>query len=190
MDSSLSGARKIRSVLSADLAEFQRLLGHLDTSDCVARFRQRLKPAARAAYAVEALANNQITLGCFAGSALCGVGELCHIAGTPRDTVELAVMVDRAWRRRGIATALVARLLEAAFDLQVARIVISGRADDPSIKRLAVRFGGSVSYIGFDFVSVIAISPNPMHQFSLRHAAPASRDAVPPASARPASDCR
>lgn len=170
MDGSRDGSQTIRSLLTADLVEFQRLLTHLDASDCVARFRHNLKPAERTAYASEALRNNQVTLGCFAGRALCGVGELCFVAGTPRDTLELAVIVDRVWRRRSIATALVARLLEAAFDLAVSRIMVSGSADDPAIKQLAVRFGGSVTYHGFDFVSIIPISNNPMHHFSLRNA--------------------
>lgn len=108
------GELQIREVRSGDEAAIDRLLGGLDAES---RYRRWFTGAVDIGGAEDWAAHPE---------RMGGVGLLAFIGGQPvghavlipagDDRAEVAFEVDALWRRRGIATALLTRLLEVAAD--------------------------------------------------------------------------
>jgi AAHS family 4-hydroxybenzoate transporter-like MFS transporter len=110
----LAGLR-VRQLGASDLPSVERHLVQLEPSDRRARFLCYRSDAAIAAYVRGIDPSCTVLVGAFDPSdRMVGLAE-AHPTDTPR-TVEVAVSIDPAFRRRGLGQRLVARALAVAFD--------------------------------------------------------------------------
>lgn len=93
----------IRALTANDVTAIRGMLTALDLASRCARFGWASSDAALAKHAGE-LAVRTTTLGAFIDRELCGILEI-YGGGNPR-SVEVAVVVDKRWRRRGLGRAM------------------------------------------------------------------------------------
>ena len=144
--SSLAGLC-LRQLGATDLAEVERHLLELRPSDRRARFLGDLSDAVIAAHARGLDPSGAIVIGAYCSSAgLIGLAE-----AYPTDalrTVEVAVSVDAAFRRRGLGRCLVARVLAFAFARGAESAEFDSAPDNHALARLVQSLGGRAGSLG------------------------------------------
>ncbi len=142
----LAGLR-VRQLGASDLPSVERHLVQLEPSDRRARFLYYRPDAAIAAYARGIDPSCTVLVGAFDPSdRMVGLAE-AHPTDTPR-TVEVAVSIDPAFRRRGLGQRLVARALALAFDrgMQSAEFVFA--PNNRALAGLVDALGGRITAPG------------------------------------------
>jgi GNAT superfamily N-acetyltransferase len=131
---------RLRRLGRADRAAVERHLLDLDTTDRASRFRTPLGDAAVRAYARALDLGRTMLVGAQGpDGALLGLAE-AHPGGTA--AVEVAVSVDAAHRRQGLARALLARALELAAGRGAVVAELAFTPGHAAIARLARSLGG------------------------------------------------
>jgi RimJ/RimL family protein N-acetyltransferase len=112
----------IRVLTPADAQRITDHLQRLDRSARRSRFGGNVSNHFLASYANMPRGYHTAALGCFEDDVLVGLGQLTILDTSHTDCAEAAMTVDRAWRDRGIGTALLARLAHLAADASAHRL--------------------------------------------------------------------
>jgi GNAT superfamily N-acetyltransferase len=157
---------KIRCLGWADEAALRRLLLALEPSARNERFNR----TAFSLHTEAAPKNADWVLGAFVDDALCGVAEIyCDKIDGDAD---VALAVDRAWRSKGIGTALLHTMMQIAAEANTNKLrMLFSRRNWP-MRRLAGKAGGRFDVI-FDTISV------EVNLFKLKQSSRARSSSVP-----------
>lgn len=148
---------QIRALTREDLPLFMHHLLRLEDPCRRLRFGGIATDTFIRDYAMRVDFDNTAVLGCFVDAELVGAAELRSLDAQWSRAAEAAFSVERAWRSRGIGTALMAGLIRQAADLRVARLFMSCHAFNRPIQRIADRFAAKLSFEGSDCTADIAV---------------------------------
>lgn len=158
--SGLSGT--IRKLFAADLPAFRAHLLRLDPASRHSRFIGVVTDAYLADYADRCLASRGLVFGYVEGGIVRGAAELqpFEIGGERR--AEAAFSVERGWRRRGIGSALFARLIVSARNRGAAALVVNCMSENGAMRALARRFSAEIVFERGDLIGTIkGLGPTP-----------------------------
>jgi GNAT superfamily N-acetyltransferase len=154
--------REVRGLQAADLAGFGRHLQRLE-SDCRrSRFGLAVSDAFLRDYADRVDLANTSVLGCFADGELRGVCELRSLRSQWCAEAELAFTVEKAWRGRGIGTALMAQAIRAARPLGIEHLYLTCHRGNRGMQCIAAKFAASMSYDDGECFADISMHCQPM----------------------------
>ena len=136
------------------------LLG-LEGEDRVLRFNATLPDGKVAEYAARWNFANDIVEGAWDGDRLVGIIHLPVFRVGPDLVAELGVSVDARWRKRGIATVLADRVVEASRERGVGRIYINFLTRNRPMHCLSRRFTDDIEQDGDETVAKIRIAARP-----------------------------
>jgi GNAT superfamily N-acetyltransferase len=165
---------KIRCLGWADEAALRRLLLALEPSARNGRFNGAANDTFLSLHTEGALTNADWVLGAFVDDALCGVAEI--YCDKLDGDAEVALAVDRAWRSKGIGTALLHTMMQIAAEANTTKLrMLFSRRNWP-MRRLASKAGGRFDVI-FDTISV------EVDLFKLKQSSRARSSSVPQTAA-------
>jgi ribosomal protein S18 acetylase RimI-like enzyme len=137
----------VRRLGAGDLPAIARHLVELSPADRVARFPCKCDDNVSAARAGKVDPSAAILVGAFdASDRIVGLAEAQP--GEVPHTVEMAVSIDPAFRRRGLARRLAARTLALAFARGARSATFSFAHHDLAVVRLVQALGGEISRPG------------------------------------------
>lgn len=141
-----------RADTGALVAHWSRL-----SPDCLHhRFLTRMGPREIEEQARLTLGPESHAVGWFVDGRLCGVAEL-HNLGNGHG--EVAFTVDEPYRRRGIATRMMRRLLRRARNVGIRRVGLMTSRDNMAMIRLAARAGARLESDGPEVTGEITLAP-------------------------------
>ncbi|GJD98433.1 GNAT family N-acetyltransferase [Methylobacterium isbiliense] len=150
----------IRRLWPADRAAVEAHFRRLDRETRFSRFMGTVSEAGAQAYGAGALARDGVVFGAFVDGVLRGVGELRPMeAGGLGPEAEAAFTVERAYRRRGLGTALATRLRGAARHAGVARVHLRTLATNRAMLGLAGKLDADLRLGGHEAHAVIPVAP-------------------------------
>lgn len=142
-------ANPIRRVLEDDLPQLRSHMGRLGRNGLRARFGYQVSDRFLDAYAERCVSVNAIVYGYFEAGTMHGVGEM-HLAacGAERRNLcgELAFSIEPDWRRCGIGTRLIERLLLTAHDRHVECLTLQCAADNWAMLSLARKHATDLTF--------------------------------------------
>ena len=147
----------IRSLAPTDLDLFERHLVRLSGACRQSRFGNIVSEAFVRGYAQRVDFTNTAVLGLFVDGSIRGVAELRSLQAAWCPTAEVAFSVEGAWRRRGIATALLVRLINHAIRCGAQELVMSCHAFNVPMQRMVKRFSTTMELDGQDCVARITV---------------------------------
>jgi ribosomal protein S18 acetylase RimI-like enzyme len=137
----------VRRLGAGDLLAIARHLVELSPADRIARFPCKFDEDASAPRAAQLDPSAAILVGAFhASGRIVGLAEAQP--GEAPHTVEMAVSIDPAFRRRGLARRLSARTLALAFARGARSATFSFAPDDRAVIRLVQALGGEIRMPG------------------------------------------
>ena len=101
-------------------------------------------------------------LGCFADGDMRGVCEVRSLRSGWCAEAELAFTVEKAWRGRGIGTALMARAIRAARDLGIEHLYLTCHPGNRGMQCIAAKFAATMSYDDGECFADISMHCQPM----------------------------
>lgn len=134
-----------------DAPKFQRFLMRLDRDSLYRRFGHALGAEAVRRHAVKALTDSVWTFGVSDGGDLRGVIEL-YTCATDR-TLDAALVVEKGWRRRGLAWALLQHARASACTGNT--ILLAFARDNWPMRALAVKAKARLSLVVGEMVAEI-----------------------------------
>ncbi|HYP57563.1 MAG TPA: GNAT family N-acetyltransferase [Beijerinckia sp.] len=168
METTLLGGETIRRLWACDGALFRDHLLRLDAESRYDRFGTYVSDESLKDYAEGCFGLDAITYGYFVDGIMRGAGELRAIGSAflPKGAVEGAFSVAKDWRRRGIGTELMARILRAARNRRIDTLYLSCLAHNRSMVGLAKKFETDLTF-ETDAVTgkLIARTPTPSSLF-------------------------
>jgi RimJ/RimL family protein N-acetyltransferase len=156
-----------RRLWPADRPAFLAHLLRLDSQSRNDRFGGAVSESFLRRYAENAFHHDDVLCGCFIDGALCGAGELRAIrSGFGEEgggTAEAAFSVETPFRRRGIGSALLTRLMRAATNRGVARVQVYCLAHNIAMQALARKVEAELR-LEHDTLAgdLITLAPTPM----------------------------
>jgi len=150
MEPTFVHAGYIRRLWSADLPLFRDHLLRLDSESRHARFGMAVSDDFLRDYAEHCFVLNGVTFGYFVDGVIRGAGELRPLY-EPYDhkadrTAEAAFSVEREWRRRGVGTELLGRIIRAARNRQADELFMSCLASNRAMQNLARHFKADITF--------------------------------------------
>jgi len=127
-----------------DEARMFRHFSRLDGESRRFRFGRAVSDDALARYCSETDWRGAIILGFLEDGELRGLGELRRLPGEAWRTGEFAVSVEAAWRRRGLGSAFLRRLLVLARNRGVETVYMLCLPDNQPLRRIASRLEASL----------------------------------------------
>jgi GNAT superfamily N-acetyltransferase len=152
----------IRLLSAGELNLLEEHLVRLGCSCRQARFGNVVSENFARAYARGVNCLNTAVFGYFAEGAMRGAGELRSLQSDWCRTAEAAFSVEKSWRRRGIATSLLATLIREAARRGVQEIVVSCHAFNQPVQRMVRRFGARIETEALECMARIEISSERM----------------------------
>lgn len=163
MDTNSRPSGIIRKLFAADLPDFRAHLRRLDPESRQSRFIGAVADEYLDAYADRCLASRGLVFGYVEDGIVRGAAELqpFEIGGERR--AEAAFSVERAWRRRGIGSALFSRLLVSARNRDVKTLIVNCMGDNEAMRALARRFSAEIIFEHGDLIGTIkGLGPTPV----------------------------
>ena len=151
---------QIRALNRADISGYASHLLRLDQDCRRARFGNYASDKFLRAYVEHCDSSNTLVLGCFEGSEICGATEIRSLAADWCPRAELAFSVEKAWRGRGVGTALMFQALLAATHLSVQQIFLSCHAFNRPMVRIAERAAAHLDFSECECLATIAVHKN------------------------------
>ena len=111
------------------------------------------------AYANRCFSDGTTVLAHLMGDRMLGAGELHERADLAEPTGEIAFSVERAWRRRGIGSALFERLAESARGLGYEKLRITTHPQNVAARSMARKLGAHLHFEDGDTVGQITLPP-------------------------------
>ena len=135
----------IRRLGAADLRQIERHFLGLSAEDRRYRFNTPLSDSAIRARIASFDWQAKTLIGHFSGKTLHGVAELAPLKGDTTDAGEVAISVNGAHRRRGIARRLVGEAAAQARTLGCRRLVFWWHPENVGFARFLVACGGRIA---------------------------------------------
>ena len=148
----------IRLLIRYDITQVQGHMLRLDEATRRARFSMRVNDAFLTGYATRCLATGSVCYGYFAAGILRGVGELHLFDHSGTLPVEAAVSVEPEWRRKGVATQLLSRILQVSQRRRASQVMIACEADNVPMLALAGKFQSDILIEEDDATCVIELA--------------------------------
>ena len=140
----------IRRLWSADLPLFRDHLLRLDQESRHARFGMAVSDQFLQDYAEHCFAMNGITFGYFVDGVIRGAGEFRPLFEmyelSAQRTAEAAFSVEKDWRRKGVGTELLARIIHTARNRQAKELFMSCLASNRAMQNLALHFKAEIAF--------------------------------------------
>ena len=146
-----------RTLSAPQLYHFQWHLLRLDDGCRRSRFGGPTSDACVQAHGMRVDPANTVILGCFDAGHMRGAAELRSLGATWGDKAEIAFSVEPRWQGRGIGTALMAELIEAARDRGITRLYISCHTLNRHMQRIAETAGARIDFDGCECVAEIDV---------------------------------
>lgn len=146
----------IRRLWPADIALFRDHLLRLDAAGRHDRFHGGINDASLELYAARALGGGTIVFAWVESGRVLGVSEM-HIAGA-NEAAECAFSVEPNLRRKGLGTALFARVMDEARDRHIKQIRVSCMAANMPMRALSRKFGATFTFEGGEAVGIIDVT--------------------------------
>ena len=140
----------IRRLWSADLPLFRDHLLRLDQESRHARFGMAVSDQFLQDYAEHCFAMNGITFGYFVDGVIRGAGEFRPLFEmyelSAQRTAEAAFSVEKDWRRKGVGTELLVRIIHTARNRQAKELFMSCLASNRAMQNLALHFKAEIAF--------------------------------------------
>jgi len=136
----------IRKLWSADRAAFQDHLLRLDAESRRLRFGGPVSNDFIEAYAAAAFRLDTVVFAHFEDHHIRAAAELRGLAMAYRPSAEAAITVEHEWRNRGIASALMDRLLTTAQNRNVGQIYMICLRENGAMQHVAKKFGARLQF--------------------------------------------
>jgi len=140
----------IRRLWSADLPLFRDHLLRLDGESRHARFGMAVSDQFLKDYAYHCFAINGITFGYFVDGVIRGAGEFRPLFEiyelSAQRTAEAAFSVEKDWRRKGVGTELLGRIIHTARNRQANELFMSCLASNRAMQNLALHFKAEITF--------------------------------------------
>ncbi|WP_294539876.1 GNAT family N-acetyltransferase [uncultured Rhodoblastus sp.] len=141
MEHSMIHGGVIRRLWPADLPAFREHLLRLDTQSRFDRFAMAVNDAFLIRYAERCFGIDDVIYGYYVDGTMRGAGELRAVGNNIiGGSVEAAFSVELAWRRRGVGTELMDRIVRAARNRRADGLYMSCLARNVAMQALARKF--------------------------------------------------
>ncbi len=138
---------QLRRLWPSDLDAFRDHLLRLDDKSRYDRFAMVASDDFLRAYASRCFGIDDVIFGYFVDGTLRGAGELRPVAPGAHDaSAEAAFSVESGWRRRGIGTALMERIVQAARNRNADTLYMSCLARNEAMQGLAKKFTADLQF--------------------------------------------
>ena len=138
---------QLRRLWPSDLEAFRDHLLRLDDKSRFDRFAMVTSDDFMRAYAGRCFGIDDVIFGYFVDGVLRGAGELRPVAPGAHDaSAEAAFSVETGWRRRGIGTALMERIVQAARNRSADTLYMSCLARNEAMQGLAKKFAADLQF--------------------------------------------
>ena len=138
---------QLRRLWPSDLDAFRDHLLRLDDRSRFDRFAMVTSDDFMRAYAGRCFGIDDVIFGYFVDGVLRGAGELRPVAPGAHDaSAEAAFSVETGWRRRGIGTALMERIVQAARNRSADTLYMSCLARNEAMQGLAKKFAADLQF--------------------------------------------
>jgi GNAT superfamily N-acetyltransferase len=141
----------IQCLRHTDENQFQRLWLELEPAARIARFDQTWDGALLSSHAQAALTNADWVFGAFVDGCLRGAVEV--YCNRVNGDAEAAIVVEQAWRRRGIGMALLHASMRTAAKAKATALKMTFSRHNWAMRRLSRKAGGRIDVV-FDSLSV------------------------------------
>lgn len=150
MDTTQVHAGYIRRLWPADLSLFRDHLLRLDSDSRHARYGMAVSDEFLKNYAEHCFAHDSVIFGYFVDGLVRGAGELrplfeAHEHEKDR-TAEAAFSVERDFRRKGVGTELLGRIIRIARNHQADELLMSCLASNRAMQNLARHFKAEIAF--------------------------------------------
>jgi GNAT superfamily N-acetyltransferase len=137
----------VRRLWPADLPAFREHLLRLDPQSRFDRFAMAVNDAFLSRYAERCFGIDDVIYGYYVDGVMRGAGELRAVGNNIiGGSVEAAFSVELAWRRRGVGTELMARILRAARNRRADALYMSCLARNVAMQSLARKFAADLRF--------------------------------------------
>ena len=137
-------AWRIRELGPADRGHIESHLLRLDCSDRFRRFCAVVTDDSIANLLSNLDWRRSLLVGCFVDGVLRGLVHMCDWPDG-NEEAELAISVDKAFRRSGMATALMQSAMRLSAENGLAAVAMTAQSENTPIKRFAVKLGFSMT---------------------------------------------
>lgn len=144
-----------RRLTSADRAHFEAHLLRLDIESRRNRFGGAVSETFLRDYAARAFGLDGVMFGYFEEGALRAAAELRVLTDDVNREAEAAFSVEPDWRRRGVASALFSRVIDAARNRGVRRILVICLPNNVGMQALTRKFDGDIVRLAPDMLGVV-----------------------------------
>jgi GNAT superfamily N-acetyltransferase len=137
----------VRRLWPADLPAFREHLLRLDPQSRFDRFAMAVNDAFLSRYAERCFGIDDVIYGYFVDGTMRGAGELRGVGNNIiGGSVEAAFSVELAWRRRGVGTELMSRIVRAARNRRADALYMSCLARNAAMQGLARKFAADLRF--------------------------------------------
>ena len=153
----------IRRLWPTDLTAFREHLLRLDPRSRCDRFAMAVNDDFLIRYAERCFGIDDVIYGYYVDGTLRGAGELRAVGNNIiGGSVEAAFSVELGWRRRGVGTELLARIVRAARNRQADALYMSCLARNVAMQSLARKFSADLKFETDDLTGrLVAHTPSP-----------------------------
>ncbi len=153
----------VRRLWPADLAAFREHLLRLDAKSRYDRFAMAVNDEFLIRYAERCFGIDDVIYGFYVDGVLCGAGELRAVGNKIiGGSVEAAFSVEKEWRRRGVGTELMSRIVRAARNRRADALYMSCLASNTAMQGLARKFAADLRFETDDMTGkLVARDPSP-----------------------------
>lgn len=138
---------QVQRLWPSDLDAFRDHLLRLDTQSRFERFAMAASDDFVRGYAEKCFGIDDVIFGFFVDGVLRGAGELRPVAPGVHDaSAESAFSVEPGWRRRGIGTELMERIVQAARNRGAGTLYMSCLARNAAMQGLVEKFKADLSF--------------------------------------------
>ena len=138
---------QLRRLWPSDLDAFRDHLLRLDSQSRFDRFAMVASDDFLRAYATRCFGIDDVIFGFFVDGVLRGAGELRPVAPGAHDaSAEAAFSVETGWRRQGIGTELMERIVQAARNRNADTLYMSCLARNEAMRKLAKKFEADLQF--------------------------------------------
>jgi GNAT superfamily N-acetyltransferase len=137
----------VRRLWPADLPAFREHLLRLDPQSRFDRFAMAVNDAFLSRYAERCFGIDDVIYGYYVDGTMRGAGELRGVGNNIiGGSVEAAFSVELGWRRRGVGTELMSRILRAARNRRADALYMSCLSRNVAMQSLARKFAADLRF--------------------------------------------
>jgi GNAT superfamily N-acetyltransferase len=147
MEQALIHGGVLRRLWPADLPAFREHLLRLDAQSRYDRFAMAVNDEFLTRYAERCFGFDDVIYGYYVDGTMRGAGELRPVGHSiVGGSVEAAFSVELAWRRRGVGTEMLARIVRAARNRRAESLYMSCLARNVAMQGLARKFSAHLRF--------------------------------------------